>query len=259
MDDEVVRRTSLTRKWKSWSGELQDLQRLISLVEQLAVQRMPETTIVTSGEQDPEGGNAQKKLVRVTIIDGTDSTNGPPKEVLGELDRRTVDIVQIRTSLPTGDDDLIVSLSKIDRRSEPFARMGVAVDIKSSNPGWARQCLAQISNEIDKSVPKWSFFLTMLGRLVLLALGFAAVTCVALLIEARHIHKAFEGWAIFTVFITLFIASWSWIWGPPLIQWLFPSFELYGEGGSSSGGRRLAALIGSLAAFLLGIIVNLIT
>lgn len=258
MTKDLTRRTTPQRRWKSWCGELQDLRRLISLTEQLASQRKSE--ILSSSLNDRQLGywDDVKYLVTVTIVDGADSVTGPPETVLEELDRRTVSKVLIDTDFPTlWDEKLAVSLSKT--KEFIFSDRGVKLEIRSSSPAWAKQCLAQMSDEIEKSVPRWSFFLTIKGRAALLALTYAVILGIALLIEARHVHRAFEGWALLTALFALAPIPWIGMFGSSIVNWCFPSFELYGEGGSPSGGRRLGAVLVFVASIAAGIIVNLIT
>jgi len=115
--------------------------------------------------------------------------------------------------------------------------------------------LAQVSDEVDKSVPKWSFFRTARGLLVWMFLTYATTVGVAVLIEARHVTKGFSA----AVFLTLVIACVTTGLTAGLLNWLFPPFELYGEGGSSSGSRRIGAVVVFIASIVAGILVNLVT
>jgi hypothetical protein len=64
MNDQVIRRTTPTRRWKSWcGGELQDLRRLISLMEQLAIQRKSEVMSSSVGDYELSQWNRKQVLL----------------------------------------------------------------------------------------------------------------------------------------------------------------------------------------------------
>jgi hypothetical protein len=201
--------------------------------------------------------------VSMEIVDGADSLSGTPDAVLPELDRRTVQSVKIAAEFLTTTSGGALTPDEDEILNVRFSRDdGVTLLVESRNPGWAKQCLAQLSDEIDKSVPKWSFFLSKFGRFCSVVFVLLAVLVVAGAIEARHIHHDASGDIQLTAFILIILTallSQQSISPARIWHWIFPSFEVYGEGGSSSGGRRLAAIILFALTIIGGVIVNLIT
>jgi hypothetical protein len=99
-----------------------------------------------------------------------------------------------------------------------------------------------------------------LGFISSLAILSVVVWGVAALIEAKHIHKNLGGDIFFTAVLSLVLTAGIGGIGASLIwPWMFPAFELYGEGGTSSGGRRLAALGAFALSTIGGILVALFT
>jgi hypothetical protein len=253
---DLVRRSTLERTWKCWAGEIQDLRRVVSLVEDLATRRKSQALSELTDKNDKyerEEWENRVHLVIVEIADGADSITGPSDEVFKELDRRTVMSIKISTDLPSREDKLNVSFKKKGYRA------GVDVEVKSLDPGWARQAMSQLSDEIDKSEPKWSFFLSNGGMLFSLFMSYITVVGVADLIEARLIHRDLAGWLGATFFIAFSSLLFMVLLGSAIWPWMFPKFELYGEGGSSTGGRRLAGLLVFFGSIAAGVLVNLIT
>ena len=119
--------------------------------------------------------------------------------MLEELDRRTVKSVKISTNFP-GYEEMV---SLVFQKGDSYDNYGVRLDIESTNPGWAKQCLAQLSDEVDKSVPKWSFFLSIKGRVFALVVVLAGILGVASLIEARYVPHGDLGGAVAITAVSL--------------------------------------------------------
>jgi hypothetical protein len=253
----VVRRTKPERRWGSWCGELKDLRRLVTMMEELAEQRRAQmlAELADDDENERKRWANRNLLIKIELADGADSISGPSEAVLEELDRRTVKSVKISTNFPGYEEKISLVLQK----GGSYDNYGVRLDIESTNPGWAKQCLAQLSDEVDKSVPKWSFFLSIRGRVFALAVVLAGTLGVASLIEARYAHGDLGIAVAITALILVPLGTPIVLIGMSIWPWMFPRFELYGEGGSSSGGRRLAALILFVASIFAGVMVNLIT
>ena len=272
----VTRRTKQTRTWRSWCGEVQDLRRVVAMVGELAESRWSE---IRSSELSKNAGDAtrisKQVAVEMEIVDGTDSVSGAPDAVLAELDRRTVQSVKIAADFPEGDDEVLsVSFSKgagksihpdsstVSARGSSDEADGVTLLVESRNPGWAKQCLAQLSDEIDKSVPKWSFFLSPFGQVSTLVFVLLVAYGIAVGIEARHMHEGLGNASQLTAFVGIVVAFFIYTMSSSVTRawhWMFPSFELYGEGGSSSASRRIAAVVAFVASIIAGLLASLIT
>jgi len=251
-----VRQTTLDRTWKAWSGELADLERLATLIGSLAEARKDE---ILSSLEEGMGlrglWEGKEPVLKVKVVEGTDTITGPAQEVLSELDRRTVQSVEI-----FGDfvypEELKVQLSK--NKGENWRRWGVRLQLASTNPGWAKRCAAQVSEEVEKSVPWWAWFWTVPGIVISYVAACVLAVVVVLLVALRHTNNtgsaaiiSLNGFSIATIF--------AWTLGPRLWRWTFPRFEVHSEGAQPTGGRRMAAFGSIAAAFLVAILVNYIT
>jgi hypothetical protein len=266
---DVVRRRGLSAHRPAWSGELGDLQRLVSLVEQLANQRIDLLRDGFASDLDRRNWlRGTIKPVLVEITEKTDSVTGPPPEIYSELDRRTVRQIRIFSEFNNDDEALEVILKKDAKSGELLKNDaksgelhgGVVVAVKSTNAGWAEQSLAELTNEIDKAVPKWAVLRKSLGFYSSLVGILLLIWGITVLFQAKHIHRDLGG-DILISFVIVFLPGLvvAAIGGTLIWPWMFPAFELYGEGGTSSGGRRLAALGAFVLSIVGGIIVYLVT
>jgi hypothetical protein len=252
---DVVRRRGLTKRRPAWSGELGDLKRVVSLVEQLGKQRIAFLSLTLP---DIERQKRRFKPVQIEITEKTDSVTGSPPAIYSELDRRTARQIRMFSDFGSNDEALEVLFKKDPKPGELTG--GITISVKSTNTGWAEQSLAELTNEINKSVPRWAGFRSWLGIIASLVVLFVTAWGIVVLIQVKHIHHnlgndliASFATAILGVFLIGGIGA-TFFW-----PWMFPTFELYGEGGTSSGGRRLAALGAFALSIVGGIIVYLVT
>lgn len=253
MTNEIVRQTKIERTWQAWSGELNDLQRLATLTGSLADARKAE--VIAGNADNEQYWERREPLLKVKLIDGTDSVTGPAQEVFSELDRRTVKNVDI-----FGDflypEELKVELS--NDIEESWRRWGVRLRIQSTNPGWAKRGIAELSEEIEKSVPRWAWFWTVPGILISYLAAVVLAVILILLIALRHTKDSGGQAAILGSNGITIVTVFAWTLGPRFWRWTFPRFEVHGEGGQSTGGRRLAAFGSIVAGFLAAILVTYI-
>lgn len=87
--------------------------------------------------------------------------------------------------------------------------------------------------------------------IILLALTYASVTCLALLIEPRHVHKDLGLWVFLTFLITFFMLSWSSFYGPPLRDWLFPHLNFMVKADLRVADAKWLPLIGFIVCILI--------
>ena len=248
--NDVVWRTRQHRDANAWCGEVDDLRRLVSLIAELTEQRKNQILASFTNEQTWERDHWEKQAegVRLEINDKMDSITGPPAETFDQLDRRSAQSIRIFAKLGNTDEKLEVTFRRLSRFTSHKA---VEIRIESANPGWARQCLVQLSEEIDKSVPKWAWFQSGTGKGVSALVFYVVSVGTAILIDDKHAPSTLGSFTFAAATLGIWLlAAVLLIW-----PWIFPSFELYSQGGSSTGSRRIGAIIafvGALVAAILG-------
>ncbi|MFI6254556.1 hypothetical protein ACIBCL_00395 [Micromonospora zamorensis] len=180
------------------------------------------------------------------IAEDEDEVAGPIPEVLSEVDRRSVKRLKFVAALGPSE-RLRVTLTR-------EAEEAVVIDVVSQRTGWAKQAYARLADEIEKGVPRWAtlrsggpkFGLSILPPLAL------ALFVALVLPKSLDDDRDFVG-------IMTFLVAWPFFWMDRLYKWLFPGFELVGEGGQSSGTRRIATLSLLAASIPIGVLVNAIS
>jgi hypothetical protein len=207
---------------------------------------------------EAERRKRQFKPVQMEITEKTDSVTGSPPAIYDGLDRRTARQIRILSDFGNEDEALEVLLKKDPKPGDLTS--GVTINVRSTDTGWAEQSLAELTKEIEKSVPRWALLRRAPGFIAAQLVIFVVVWGIIAIIQAKHIHKDL-GSDLFLSFVLVLVgtvaiggAGGLYIW-----PWMFPGLELYGEGGTSSGGRRLAALGAFVLSVIGGIIVALIT
>ena len=201
---------------------------------------------------------------KVTMVDGDDTTTGASAAVFAELDKRTVRSLTFVVGDSYENEHVIIELSREGIRSSGYSGMmssayGVTLKVASTDRGWAKQVFAQLSEEVDKGVPKYSWVHKRLGRLVVgvgsvIAVTFAIILMILPAIPHGDRWIAWVGSAYSMLFGSTAIVSTTWFF-----NWLAPPFEVIGEDGQTSGWRRVSALLGIAGTVILGIIVNRIS
>src|SRR2546423_10592393 len=125
---DVVRRRALTKHRPAWSGELGDLQRVVSLVEQLGKQQIALLSITLP---DIERRKRRFRPVQVQITEKTDSVTGSPPAIYSELDRRTARQIRIFSDFGNDNDVLEVLFKKDPKLGELTG--GITISVKSTN------------------------------------------------------------------------------------------------------------------------------
>ena len=260
---EVQHRTKKYNSWPAWSSELDDLRKLGARVEKLANDRIEDFVAeyernATDKRSDSDKERTKRYIrnglrVSAEFLDGDDEVQGPIPDVLNELDRRTTRQLSFKVDashVPTMNGERIVL--SFSRKKEGNS---VELEVQSSDPGWARQALTILSEEVEKGVPKWARARTRAGQfLVALAVAVPTVIIAALLFPSHWPawQRVLVGLIPATVVACITVM-------PEIISWLFPSFEITSDSGGSTGGRRIAAALALVASVPLGIVVNLIT
>lgn len=275
---DVKRQTTKGREWKSWAGSLADLKALTNAVERNFEQRR--NTILSDldkrlsemkegvgkDETQWDRNRYSKKRVEVAVEDGSDSSQGPPEQILEEIDRRTVREVRISGELGHRDE-----VSVLFARQPAFGKPGIRLKVISPDQGWARQTFAHLSDEIEKGVPRWWGNLRgspLLGWGTAAALWLAATLILYSVLKDRPPSSEVKlqlsdpiTSAIFgaTVVFILFVMGGIFDILEKVQMHLFPPFELTGEDGASSGSKRIAYVVTLTLSVVTGVVVNLLT
>ncbi|WP_433687015.1 hypothetical protein ACQP0I_25595 [Micromonospora carbonacea] len=254
-------------EWHAWSGEMADLGRLGKLVEELHEVRLRELEsearqrIEINSDSEIQSIQVQGTLnyfqygpgdgevypfVGVVVVD-EDEVAGPILDVLPEVDRRSVESLRF-----------VAALSASERLSVTFVRdasEAVVIDVVSQRTGWAKQAFARLADEIEKGVPRWAALRSDGPRF-----GLSVTAAVVIGLFFGLVLPKSTAWnerlAVGTV---VFVATWPLVLMNRLHKWLFPGFELLGEGGQSSGTRRLVTLALLVASIPIGVLVNAIS
>ncbi|WP_182881678.1 hypothetical protein [Microbispora sp. H10949] len=287
MDEPKARRTPRresfgdSREWLAWSGEMGDLQRIGRIIEDLYEKRQnaiaSEVRRQEYDERREEGGSNQNTIGEFTVhaVHSTVNYIAPPAvddifeypflgliiaskrkiwgdmdDILTEVDRRSVKKLIFVGAMHPGD-RVVVTFS----REDAFA---VKLEVASTDVGWAHQAFARLMDEIEKGVPRWEFILHrgfgyIWPRALATLLLAAAVTAAFYdKLKATTNGLSFIFFASFLVFI--FTSSSDWF-----TRWLFPKFEILGEGAPSTATRRLGLIFGIAVSIPIGIMVNWIS
>jgi hypothetical protein len=296
MSAKTQRSTKKARKWPVWVGSMDDLRRLATVIDEVVEIRrktvlesfdaeterqlkeadaksMAEVTEATQAGKDTsrasksEKAETDKKWIRnrrkegrenleedyrltVTIVDGDDKTKGGIEPVLAEVDRRTVGSIKFSTE--KYGDQVAVTLERNNSHSD----CGVELEVSSPDRGWGNHAYAQLSDEISKGEPRYSWIRKWYGRgTVGIGSSILIVLAVVLIILPAVSRKdRFLVWII-GFFCTYGLAVTA-VMTDRFHDWLAPRFEITGQDGQSSGGRRIGAIIGLVSAVLIGIVVN---
>jgi hypothetical protein len=284
------RTTSRNRRWDAWAGDITAIRSLAKTINECVQERHKDILdsvkerIETIENADKRGlgydqlmleslrQRAQEleaaennELVILKMFDKYEEVYGEVNEVLAELDRRStrclvfafdVENQRIRSadafpSYHIGD-GVQVRLGM----DTNFRDSGADIIVSSPSTGWARSSFARISDEVEKGVPRWSSLRRYLFSV------FALLFATAVMIGTfPHINSK-DKTAVTLVFglVALFLAGMLVIAEDTrLVSWVFPRFELTGEGAQSSGTRRMIAVTATLISIPVGVLINLIS
>ncbi|MEV0424800.1 hypothetical protein [Streptosporangium canum] len=278
---EIKRSTQKKRSWDAWSGEIADLRRIGRTVEELHDARVSVTkTQAEEARREYEasqgeisgvtisgvvyGGVTQiidysysgnrvledissYPFVGLVLLDDEDKVVGSIDDIFPEIDRRSMERLTFISAINPRE-HLIVT----------FARDSAAatVDIESEDTGWARQALARITDEVEKGVPRWAFVRGSGSTPFWINVGVATVVGLATGL-AQIAQSVSANFAIgLMVFVGIFIFLFS---SMGLRDFVFPRFEVLGDGAQSTGSRRLVTLTLIAISIPIGVFVNLIS
>jgi hypothetical protein len=124
----------------------------------------------------------------------------------------------------------------------------VELEAGSGDRGWVNEVFASVSEEVEKGVPRWEWVRHKGGRSAFIAFVLICLAIIVSLIVVRQLPLKSQGTFVVLAAVSV-VVLWFILTGQqPLnrfIDWLFPGFEIFPEGGRPTGTRRLA-FFGSL-------------
>lgn len=257
----VDRTVTQDRTWKAWVGSFAQLERIHSRLKELAVDRQ---SALLAAIPEPLPGDADdpwelryerekqtraraditdKYKVVARLASPGEAISGTFDEVKQEFDTRTFTRLAFSIDTPLGSDDRVVL------RFDPYKKKGgnpppdLHLDVKSSDRGWALQVMAQVSDEIQRGVPRWSW----------LYKGWAAglgtvVLYIAFLVSLRPLLKLIPKTSDTTAELVAAVASivlaLALNWNSRLLYTILPPIEITHDGNQSSASRSIGFLFG---------------
>ncbi|WP_188188937.1 hypothetical protein [Nonomuraea sp. SYSU D8015] len=177
-----------------------------------------------------------------------DQISGSIDDVFSEIDRRSIRRLTFIAALQPRE-RLILRFS---RHQMP----AVTLEVESSDTGWARQALAKLADEVDKGVPRWSFVWGPGERAFYTNVAASAI--VGLAVGVSELASSLG--ANFAIGMFVFMGIWIFSMSASrLREFIFPRFEILGDGSQSTGSRRLATLTLVLLSVPIGVFVNWIS
>ncbi|MFY1596177.1 hypothetical protein [Micromonospora sp. WMMD737] len=289
------RTTFRQRSWGAWAGDLRELHALANILresirerQQTALKELEELIDSVGNEIEREPSDFKRNklnqlrgsrerilsgkiefFVRLDVEDQHETVSGQAEEVLSELDRRSTKSVAMTASpyrYLAGDihdveleheSTLIEGIYLRLGGSSRSNLLGAEVRVSSPDTGWARSTFARIVDEIEKGVPRWArlrrhFLLPAVFMTVALAiLGFSV---------AYSVKEYWRDWPVLPV-LAGFVGFMGFplAYGTKLFDWLFPPFEVTGEGSQPSGARRIAVIVSLMLSIPIGVFVNSIS
>lgn len=261
----VEHKTKKSNRWNAWSGDLEDLRRISRIYKGLADQRggTIADTYVPLYPLSSVNLEARRTEIReawqayAIVIDRDDEIRGPVADVLGALDRRSVTSIEFTQKGEHTQHDEQFSL-KFSRNPD-YNEDIVTLRITSGDQGWARQALAQLTEEVEKGVPRWAWWRSISGSLLSWCIVLLS-TALLIIAGSRSVGVVTTvGWlptVIGSGLTGLLVAFWSQT--PRIRNWMLPPLEITSEVGST-GARRLAGLALIILGLPIGILVNILS
>ena len=247
------------RRWRAWTGTVPQVERLHSQVVALATARRDSKLAELGEGPDPtdksvdaqwerrrflerreEISAAYKVAVRIKSDDET--IEGNWTEVMSEFDSRTYNELRLSCQRYGSEDRLVVTICPARRAAE--IAPGIWLEVQSTDRGWALQSQAQVSDEIDRGVPRWAWMHSIPATVALGMLIYAAVVLPLLIVIA----KVNLGWIAILAWIGVILVGGIVQYVATRRDWLIrrvlPPVEILHEGQDSSGSRAISFGIG---------------
>ncbi|MET8256469.1 hypothetical protein [Micromonospora sp. NPDC005205] len=248
---DFVRYTSRSRCWRTWAGDIKEIHAIADIFENAAEKVRNE--ILEQHQEHEETArfctclsDAKSAVATARISEGSESISGSLHAVVAAIDRRTFKRMTFKLK------GFSSPQLELTFDSELESGQGLTLQVSSSWRDWVRQTFTELSDEIDKGVPRWHFLRTGPGLALITLVGGLAGFAIAL--PMFNSGNNFVSALGTSPIIILMILS-------PLLAyiWAFPGFEITHEGGTTTGARRLAFICALLLSIPIGIVINLIT
>ncbi|SIS03612.1 hypothetical protein [Micromonospora avicenniae] len=278
----VERSTTRSRSWSAWAGSREELLKIGAELEKLYEQRRQailaeydretdrivkecldsEDEILAQVRNERRQGDRVNYESRwqftVTLSDGPEEVTGPVREVFQEFDRRTH--TKVTFSGAAGPVDKERDRVKVEfEKAHPEA---VFLHVRSTDPGWARQVMSKMSDEIGMGSPWWAFLYTPLGRSLYRGISWSVIyfslySLFSPIFPSKEDPAFNQVVGIVALLLGALLLAWA-VNNRRSLNWMLPSFEVT-DGGQPTGTRFLLYIAGLALAFAAGIIVNRIS
>lgn len=187
----------------------------------------------------------KKYDVQCQLITLDEAVTGPFEEIVGEFDYRTYQSLAVEFGQAYGSRDTVRLFIRPRRGVWRGAASGVGVTlfVQSSDTGWTKQVLAQVSDELDHGRPSWAWLYTYWGGMIYVWAVMAALALAAnsLSVKLTSFSQLTIIWlAVATASAAgAFMISTAW----PLMT-ILPPVEVHPDGATPRGARSVAFLIG---------------
>lgn len=135
---------------------------------------------------------------------------------------------------------------------EMSRQRGVSLQVQGEDPQWVKGALVNLQDELEKSVPRWTWMRGSVGPFVFV--GGIAVAGLIAMAPLLSLGDFLLVGGLLLVFVIIFSTAFE-----PVFRRILPGFEIV-ETGQKGSISRVLALVGGLAgSFVLGLIGNLLT
>ncbi|MGW4293485.1 hypothetical protein ACWEH1_10575 [Micromonospora chersina] len=277
---DVRRSTTRSRSWSAWAGTREELLKIGTELERLYAQRREAILAEYDRETDSivkelkDSGDERLAEIRrerrlgdradyegrwhlsLTLTDGVEDATGSVSDVFPEFDRRTHTKVTFVGSID------MIGKSEPDYLKVEFRKLhqeAVFLHVRSTDPGWARQVVSKMSDEIGAGAPWWAFLYRPWGRGLLQGVSWFLIYYSLYLLfspifAANKASVSRQVWGLLAIFGATLVLTYS-ANNKRSLNWMLPNFEVT-DGGQSTGTRFLFFVAGLALAFISGIIVN---
>jgi hypothetical protein len=158
--------------WSAWAADSDRLLKVASCIDTCFA--LPRTRSAAREDESGDGSPLNGSDLAVELVarheDLDTETVGPPSEVLRDIERVGLQVIQITAgtrrgmnTIPPGILDLF-AVSSIPRARDAWfvgvtlsKRTGVTLHVHGSDPAWVRSTFNELRSEIQKGVPWWSW------------------------------------------------------------------------------------------------------
>lgn len=226
------------------------MKRQRALLEELPALEFPEESLKdwdkasAARERQREREAITSRLTVTTrLTTPFEHVSGPFDEMAEEFDFRTYTGVDMLLGPEYASGDKIILSIQPRAALKEWRDPQVQLRVESGDPGWTKQAVAQLSDEVDLGRPRWGCLFTRWGRNF-----FNTVVCAAIFIPGVNLLQtttSLPSAAILAIWgVAIFAISWVIVWFNFPLKQLLPPVEILPDGASPKGARALAFLFG---------------